>query len=278
MAVKADLHTHTDLSDGFHSPETLLQKAKAAGISILGITDHDNVSAFPAAVEIGREIGIEVIPGVELSAMVGVREVHILGYFIDYNNQRLLEYLQFFRLERVKRAKRIVEKLNHIKVPLKLESVLDRAGSGAVGRPHIATALVDEGLIATYSEAFDRFIGNGRPAFEQKFQFSTTDAIRLINAAGGISCIAHPGRSLPEEVMTDLIKSGIDGIEVIHPSHSPELVAHYRAVANEYFLLGSGGSDFHGGKRNDDDLFGHYYIDEDAVDTMKRRLFSSKSA
>lgn len=269
---------HTTHSDGIFSPYELIQKCSKKGLSIISITDHDSVAAFPDAIEIGKEFGIEVIPGVELSALVDDKDVHILGYFVDYTNKRLLEYLEFFRIERVKRAERIVAKLNTINVPLKFQTVMDRAGNGAVGRPHIASAMVEEGHIEHYQEAFEKFIGNGGPAYEKKFQLTLEDAIQLISSSGGISVLAHPGRYTTEELLQQTIKSGLDGIEVIHPSHQPSHTAYYRGVVNEYFLLESGGSDFHGGKKNDDDVLGKYYIDEDRVTMMKNRLFSTKSS
>ena len=278
MGIRADLHLHTKHSDGFLTSAELLQRAKAVGLSIVSVVDHDTVAGIDECTAIGAELGIEVIPGVEMSTVVADREVHILGYFVDRTNVTLLEYLQFFRMERLKRAERIVEKLNHIKVPLTIESVLERAGKGSVGRPHIASALVDEGLIGDYHEAFDRYIGVGRPAYERKFQLAPPDAIKLISTSGGLSFLAHPGRSTPESAVTELIRAGLDGIEVVHPSHSPELTTHYKAVVNEYYLLESGGSDFHGGKRNDDAALGAYYVDDERVHAMKRRLFTTRSS
>jgi len=219
-----------------------------------------------------------VISGVELSANFEDKEVHILGYFVDYKSQRLLDYLTFFRHERIKRAERIVAKLNSLQVPLRIESVMEHAGTGSVGRPHIAAAMVDEGHTKSYQESFDRYIGNGGPAYERKFQFSPAEAVQLIASSGGLSFLAHPGRYTTDGMLQHLIKAGIDGIEVIHPSHSPEHVAHYRGVASEYYLLESGGSDFHGGKKNDDGSFGSFFVDESKVDTMKRRLFLHKSS
>ena len=205
------------------------------------------------------------------------KDVHILGYFLDYKNQTFLDHLKFFRLERIKRAERIVDKLNSLNVPLRIESVMERAGVGSVGRPHIATALLEEGFTSTYQEAFDKLIGNGCPAFEKKFQVSPFEAVKLISSAGGLSFLAHPGRYTTDEMVQHLIKTGLDGIEVIHPSHTQERVAHYRGVVSEYFLLESGGSDFHGGKKNDDVVLGSYYVDESRVTMMKRRLFSTNS-
>jgi predicted metal-dependent phosphoesterase TrpH len=278
MAVKADMHMHTTFSDGLFSPYELIKKCKQRGLSVISITDHDSVASFPDAIEYGKEFGVEVIPGVELSALVEDKDVHILGYFVDYTNPRLLEYLEFFRMERVKRAERIVAKLNSINVPLKFEAVMERAGKGAVGRPHIASAMVEEGFIDNYHQAFERFIGNGGPAYEKKFQLTITDAIKLISSSGGLSFLAHPGRYTTEELLHHTIKSGLDGIEVIHPSHQPSHTAYYRGVVNEYFLLESGGSDFHGGKKNDDEVLGNFYIEEDRVNMMKHRLFSNNSS
>ncbi len=169
MGAKADLHTHTICSDGALSPYELVKKAQAQGLSVVSITDHDSVAAIPDALEFGKEIGVEVISGVELSANFEDKEVHVLGYFVDYKSQRLLDYLTFFRHERIKRAERIVAKLNNLQLPLRIESVMEHAGTGSVGRPHIAAAMVDEGITKSYQESFDRYIGNGGPAYNENF-------------------------------------------------------------------------------------------------------------
>lgn len=272
MDGKADLHTHTTYSDGALTAAELLQRVKNVGLKIISITDHDNVGALDEAIKIGKTLGVEVIPGVELSSTVGDQDIHILGYFIDHKSQSLLDYLAFFRIERVKRAERIVGKLNDLKIPLTIESVLEQAGEGSVGRPHIANALVEEGLTESYHEAFSKYIGFGKPAYQKKYQVSPQAAIELISSAGGLSFIAHPGNSIDEKLLSDLIADGVDGIEVIHPSHSPERVAHYTGIVSEYFLLASGGSDFHGGKRNDFDALGQYYVSERQVETMLHHL------
>ena len=274
MDGKADLHMHTTYSDGVFTTEELLERVRAAGLKIVSITDHDNVGAIDEAIRIGKTLDVEVIPGVELSSTVGDHDIHILGYFIDYKSQSLLDYLAFFRIERVRRAERIVGKLNDLNIPLTIESVLDQAGEGSVGRPHIAHALVEEGHTESYHEAFSKYIGFGKPAYQKKYQVSPQAAIDLISAAGGLSFIAHPGNSIDEKLLSELIAVGVDGIEVIHPSHSPERVAHYNGIVSEYFLLASGGSDFHGGKRNDGELLGQYCISERQVDMMRRHLRS----
>jgi len=263
---------HSTYSDGTLTPPNLFQRAKEAGLSVISITDHDHVGAIDEATAIARDWGIEVIPGVELSATVGEQDIHILWYFFDHRNRDLLDHLAFFRSERLKRAERIVEKLNGLHVPLTIESVLDQAGSASVGRPHIANALVEEGLTETYNEAFMRYLAYGKPAYEKKYRVSPQAAIELLSSAGGVSFIAHPGNNIDDKVLLELINAGVDGIEVIHPSHSPERVAHFQGIASEYFLLVSGGSDFHGGKRNDQDALGRFFIPTSQVDMIRHRL------
>ncbi|MBI4536251.1 MAG: PHP domain-containing protein [Ignavibacteriae bacterium] len=272
MEGRADLHMHTVHSDGTLTTRELMQRAKEVGLTTISITDHDNTIGIGEAVELARSMGIVVIPGLELSASVGDLDIHILGYFFDHTNRNLLEYLSFYRKERLKRAERIVEKLNDLQIPLKLESVLEQAGTGSIGRPHIASALLEEGLTESYHEAFFKYIGFGKPAYEKKYQVTPHEAIELIASTGGLSFIAHPGNSIDEKVIVDLIRQGVDGIEVVHPSHSPERVAYYRGIAGEYFLLASGGSDFHGGKKNDHEVFGKYFIPEEQVEMMRSRL------
>jgi len=273
-ASRADLHTHTTHSDGALVPYDLIQRAHRAGLEVLSITDHDNVGALDEAIEWGKGLGMEVITGLELSVSLGEKDVHVLAYFIDHRNQDLLDYLTFFRRERLKRAERIVQKLNKINIPLKLEAVLEQAGIGSVGRPHIANALLDGKHIGTYHEAFEKFIGNSGPAFEKKYQLSPADAFKLITKAGGLSFLAHPGKFISELDLSQLIKNGLDGIEVIHPAHDDKLREYYRGLVNQYFLLESGGSDFHGGKKNDDYALGVFTVPMHIVETMRSRLFT----
>ncbi|MBI4811530.1 MAG: PHP domain-containing protein [Ignavibacteriales bacterium] len=275
MNGKADLHLHTTFSDGVYSPAEIIKKAKDTGLRIVSVTDHDSVSGIEEAIASGKENNIEVIAGMELSASFDDMEVHILGYFMDYKNKNLVASLSGFQEERLKRAKKIVGKLNQMNIPLTIDSVLDHVNGDSVGRPHIANALVDEGHAESYHEAFQRYIGDGRPAYEQKWNFSPEDTVRLIAQAGGLSFLAHPGRSVNEELIFRLIKAGLDGIEVIHPSHGHDLVYYYRGIVSEYCLLESGGSDFHGGERGDDEALGQYSIPISTVEMMRRRLFSN---
>ncbi|MGB2957719.1 MAG: PHP domain-containing protein [Bacteroidota bacterium] len=272
MEGKADLHIHTTYSDGALSARDIVLRAREAGLSVISITDHDHTGSLDEAILVGRELGVEVVSGVELSATVRDQDIHILGYFFDHKNPRLLDYLSHFRAERVKRARRIVEKLNDLDLPLEFDAVLDQAGDGSVGRPHIANALVERGLTESYYEAFLKYIGAGKPAYEKKFQISPREAIELVGYAGGLSFIAHPGGCVGDDLLFELLNEGIDGIEVVHPSHSPDRTLYYRGIASEYFLLTSGGSDFHGGRKNGIDVLGRYAIPGDHVEMMRRRL------
>jgi len=270
---RADLHIHTIESDGALTPVELLLKAKEVGLTTISITDHDSVNAVEEAISFGSEIGIQVIPGVELSVTIENRDVHILAYFFDYKNKPLLEYLDYFRKERYKRAEKIVDRLHSLKIPVPFETVLKKANNGSVGRFHIALALLEHGHVKSYNDAFYKYIGDRGPAFEEKVSLRPEELFSLVNHAGGISFIAHPGKLVNEIVLDSLLKAGVDGIEIIHPSHSPELMNYYRSIASEYFLLESGGSDFHGGQRKDDYAFGTVTIPETMVNTMRNRLF-----
>ncbi|HEY5615555.1 MAG TPA: PHP domain-containing protein [Bacteroidota bacterium] len=273
-AGRADLHLHTTHSDGTLTPEELVRKAREAGLTTIAITDHDNVAALDEAVEIGNAIGVEVLSGLELSVTLGEKDIHLLAYLFDHKNLQLLEYLTFFRRERLKRAERIVEKLNKINVPLELDAVLGQAGVGSVGRPHIANAMVELGVIGSYHEAFSKYIGVGGPAYEKKYQVSPQEAIQMVSKAGGLTFLAHPGKYTTDAEILELINAGLDGIEVVHPSHDEQRRKFYRNVVEQYFLLESGGSDYHGGKKNDSYAFGTFWVPLTVVDAMRKRLFS----
>jgi len=276
MIGKADLHTHTTYSDGACSPEELINKAVRAGIEIISITDHDNTKGFKEAYEAGKKLGVEVIPGVEISSEISNREIHILGYLFDPDNIELEHYLNFFRAERIKRASRIVDKLRNLGFDIHLDDVLEKAKNSSVGRPHIAQVMLEKRIVSSYYEAFNKYIGNGLPAFEKKVHVSPESAFKIINDAGGLSFIAHPG-NIPENLLKELIESGMDGIEVIHPSHSRLQQKFYRGIVNSYFLLESGGSDYHGGKREDDNNFGQHCTGTSSVEAMRKRLMKNSA-
>lgn len=274
MSAKVDLHIHTTYSDGAYSPFEIIDKAYKAGLSIISITDHDSINGIKEAILYGKEKGIEVIPGLELSTDIEDKEVHLLAYFIDIDNEELQKYLKFFREERLYRAKRIVQKLRNLGLSISIDDVLDRANNSAVGRPHIAYTLVDLGLVNNYTEAFEKYLGDNCPAYERKIHISPNSALKLINDSGGLSFIAHPGY-MKESILLNIIKAGVDGIEVIHPSHNENQINFYRGIVNQYCLLETGGSDFHGGKKNDEENLGQYCISLNHVDAMRKMLLKN---
>lgn len=274
MLLKADLHLHTNYSDGFYSPIEIVEKAYNVGLSIISITDHDSIDGLKEAIIYGKEKGIEVIPGLELSTDIEDKEIHLLAYFIDYENDELIKYLKFFREERLYRAKRIIQKLRNLGLNITIDDVLDRAKKSAIGRPHIAYTLVDLGLVSNYTEAFEKYIGYNGPAYEKKIHISPHSALKLINEVRGLSFIAHPG-FMKDTILLSIIKAGIDGIEVYHPSHNENQVKFYKGIVNQYCLLEVGGSDFHGGKKNDDDNLGKYFISQNHIDAMRKMLLKN---
>ncbi len=276
MQRKADLHSHTYYSDGINSPHDLVTRAKSLGISILAVTDHDNVDAIDEAISTGKQLGVEIVPGVEISAEHNEREVHILAYFLDYKNEELQKYLKGFRVERVKRAEKIVEKLNTMEVPITMGDVMKNVkGNASVGRPHIAFAMIEKKFVSSYIEAFNKYIGDNKPAYVKKPNISASGAVNLISSCGGLSFVAHPGRNFRDDALMQLIETGLDGIEVVHPSHNESDSAYFREIAGQYFLLESGGSDYHGGRDHDENTMGKYFISEQKVQAMKDRLFIS---
>ncbi len=271
MPLKIDLHTHTNYSDGIFTPAELVEKAHKRGLDIISITDHDSINGIKEAVECAKDFGIEIIPGMEISTDVDEKEVHLLAYFIDIENEELLKYLSFFRDERMHRAKRMVQKLRDLGLKITMDDVIDRAKNCAIGRPHIAYTMIELGLIKNYNEAFEKYIGDYGPAFERKIHVSSQSALKLISDAGGLSFVAHPGY-MKENLLLNLIKAGIDGIECTHPSHNENQVQFYRGIVNQYCLLESGGSDFHGGKKMDEETLGKFTLGQNQFEAMKKMI------
>lgn len=242
-----DLHLHSTASDGILAPAEVVAAARAVGLSIIALTDHDTVAGVEEAERAGDSLGVRVIRGVELSAHeeVSGREVHVLGLHLT-RLDTLERELTELREKRTERARLIVARLNEIGVAIGLDSVLRQAAGGAVGRPHIARALIASGAVADQREAFDRFLGNGRPAFVPKARFLIQDAIRIIHDAGGLAIWAHPAHTAKRERVEQLAALGLDGLEVRHPSHSAEVSAGLEALCDFLGLVPSGGSDWHG--------------------------------
>ena len=240
-----DLHTHSTASDGSRSPTDVVRAAKRASLSAIALTDHDTVAGLVEARALGAELGVRVVNGVELSAVEGETETHLLG--LHLRDTSVLERgLAQLREMRGRRAARIVDLLQSQGVQVTLDDVLLQAGSGAIGRPHVARALVADGWAADVRDAFDRYLGAGRPAYVAKDQLGMREAIAMVHAAGGLAVLAHPGSGGTRERVDALAALGLDGVEVRHPSHSPQDTARLRAIVDQLGLIPSGGSDWHG--------------------------------
>ena len=246
MSAFADLHLHTQFSDGTFSPEELVSHARSRGLTAIALTDHDTMEGCVRTAIACREAAIEFIPGSELTAEQGGEEIHILGYLMDAENPKLLAELAKFQTIRQNRIHEIVQKLNAKKVPITAEAVMAIAKCRAPGRPHVARALVKAGHCATMDEAFERFLKKHRPAWVPKFKMSAEQAIALIHQAGGVAIMAHPGLNRSDDVIPPIIEAGLDGIECFHSKHSAGMTEHYLQMAEANGLLITGGSDCHG--------------------------------
>lgn len=240
-----DLHSHSTASDGALPPTAVVEAAHAAGLAALALTDHDTMAGVPEAQAVGARLGVRIVPGVELSALHLEREIHMLALHLERSDE-LESQLAGFRAGRIRRAEEMVAKLRELGAAITMDAVLVHAGRGAVGRPHVARALVDSGFVRDQREAFDRYIGNGRPAIVAKEALYAADAIDLVHAAGGIAVFAHPGRDGTRAVIEPLVSYGLDGLEILHPSQSGEDMARLGALAHHFDLVSSGGSDWHG--------------------------------
>ncbi len=248
---RVDLHTHTLFSDGALTPAALVNRAIERGLSALSITDHDAIDALEPAREAAAQ-AIEIVPGIEISCMHDGGELHVLGYFIDPKDERLSSRLIRFREERMQRAMAMVQRLTALGMPVDPERVLELAGPGVIGRPHVAEALVQAGHVAHMDEAFKRFLGPHGQAFVPRPSFDAREAIALIHEAGGISVLAHAGVAFDEGRLEWLSEAGLRGIEIWHPQHGPVAVRRLRGLAARFGLLETGGSDFHGPHRGAD--------------------------
>ncbi|HEY4307792.1 MAG TPA: PHP domain-containing protein [Gemmatimonadaceae bacterium] len=240
-----DLHMHSTASDGSRAPGDVVREAKRVGLCAIALTDHDTLDGLAEAEAVGRELGIRVVRGVELSAVEGDVETHILGLHLNAATQLEAELVALREMRRT-RAERIVAKLNDLGVRVELSSVLDQAAGGAIGRPHVARALIAEGWAVDFRDAFERYLGNGKPAYVSKDRLPMRDAIDLIHGAGGIAVLAHPASGGTRERVEAFVRDGIDGIEVRHPSHSSEDILRLSALVEHFSLVPSGGSDWHG--------------------------------
>ena len=240
-----DLHMHSTASDGSRAPADVVRAAKRASLTAIALTDHDTVAGLPEAQATAAELGIRLVNGVELSAVEGTSETHLLGLHLQ-DTGVLERGLEGLRQMRARRAQQIVERLEELGVHIGYDDVLAQAAGGAIGRPHVARALVGAGWATDQRDAFDRYLGAGRPAYVAKEQLLMRDAIAMIHDAGGLAVLAHPGPSGTRERLESLRVQGLDGVEVKHPGHSPSDTTRLRTLSEQLGLVPSGGSDWHG--------------------------------
>lgn len=244
-APRVDLHMHSTASDGSQPPADVVAQALTAGVRAIALTDHDTVAGVAPARAAAEGTALRVIAGVELSAYQGDEETHLLGLHLT-DLDAMDRMLGAFREARRDRGMRMVERLNEIGVKITFDDVLEVAGGGAIGRPHVAKALVENGWARDNRDAFDRYLGNGRPACLEKRRLTLRDAIAMVHQCGGIAVLAHPGGEGTLTRLTALKEMGLDGVEVLHPSHSAEDRKRLLAVCEHLDLVPSGGSDSHG--------------------------------
>jgi predicted metal-dependent phosphoesterase TrpH len=279
---RIDLHLHTTHSDGSLSPAEVVRLAHQAKVTTLAITDHDIVSGIPEAIAAGTELGIDVIPGVEISSRVGDNELHILGYFLNWQDPELNRRLAALRESRHSRNPQIIERLRSLGLDVTYEEVRALAGTDAVGRPHIARLLMDKNYVTSAKDAFDRYLANGRPAYVARDLPPPADAIAWIKAAGGVAVLAHPtwatsaGEEL-EPLLAALKAEGLGGIEVHYSTHTKRQTMKYLGLAKKLELLITGGSDFHGVTKPDIEVGigrGGLKVSEKLLDPLKKAALS----
>lgn len=269
----ADLHIHTYHSDGTYSPSGAVEIASGLGLGAVAICDHDSVAAFAEAEVAGRTHGVEIIPGVELSTHFNGKDIHILGYCFDPAEERLVRHLETFRNSRAERGRQIVSKLRAVGLAIDEEDVMREASGGAVGRPHVADAMIRRGLVRDYEEAFGRYLGYNRPAYVEKFKVSVEEAVAIVDGAGGIAVLAHPGIYVGEASVRKIASLGVRGIEVSHPKHTAGQTRNFTRLARELGLVTTGGSDCHG-DRNGPPTIGSVMIGYENVEHLKRAAIS----
>ncbi len=246
-----DLHTHSTYSDGSLTPVELAQLAKEVGLTAIALTDHDCTDGLSIFRKACRGSDVEGVPGVEISAEVSKGTLHMLGYYIDTENERLQSVLKEIRGGREIRNEKILKRLNELGIDLAWEEVRAHAGEDVIGRPHFSQAMVDRGFVGSKKEAFDKYLARGKAAYVDRFRLSPEESLDVIAGAGGVAVLAHPftldlSDHELDEYVGSLVKIGLQGIEVYYSEHSPDYVKKCEKLAERYNLVRTGGSDFHG--------------------------------
>ena len=242
---RIDLHAHTNASDGEHPPEELVEIARTRNLAYLGIADHDTIAGLERAVARARTAGdIEIIPGVEFSTDWEKREIHVLAYMVDYTDAATIALADKFREGRLGRAQKILAKLDALGAPVEFDKVAAIAGDAAIGRPHVARALVDAGHVATIQEAFDKYLASDKPAYVEYESASPHQAVQMIRAVGAVPVLAHPYEV--QRIVPELVQVGLVGLECYYAQYDERQQHELVALAKQYGLIATGGSDFHG--------------------------------
>lgn len=273
MSSLVDLHMHSTASDGALPVEELMKLAANTGLKTIALTDHDTTAALDTAISLGRELGMEVIPGIELSADYKGEEVHILGYFINYKNEKFQQELEKFRDTRLGRAEAMVKRLNELGMNITYERVQEIANGAAPQRPHIAEALKEAGYVSTVAEAFDKYIGNNGPAYVDRPRIGTVESVQLIQSVGGLAVIAHPTyvKTL-DVVLPPMVEAGLTGIETHYGHYDEATVNELLQLAVKYNLVPTGGSDYHGRADGGQVFLGEHIVPPEVIEQLKTRL------
>lgn len=243
-----DLHLHTTASDGRSTPSELVDLAAAAGLTAMAVTDHDTTVAVADVRQFAAVRGIEAVPGIEITAVLHGRDVHMLGYFFEPRHPGLVAFLAEQREERIARVEAIVARLAELKMPLNFKAQIEvarRPAGMSIARPHVARAMVAAGYAKTVQAAFDLWLAEGRPAYVERVGPSPAMVTAVMHAAGGLISLAHPGRTRMDETIPEMVAAGLDALEVFHSDHDAGLVTHYHAMAGQLGVLMTGGTDFH---------------------------------
>jgi 3',5'-nucleoside bisphosphate phosphatase len=250
MQSRADLHIHTVYSDGSLGPKDVVRIASEKGLHCISITDHDSVSAIDEAMSAGNTYNVEIITGVEISAEESGREMHILGYCINYKDQRLLDFLGKIRQDRIERLYKMTERLNMHGVKIDAADIMKTVGNVSISRLHIAKYMQEKDLVRNWRDAFKKYIGDAKPCYVASFRNNSKEVIDMIKTSGGIPVIAHPGLNKIGNILPRLIKEGLQGIEAFHSEHSEKTSKEYENFAKKHNLIITGGSDCHGDLKN----------------------------
>lgn len=267
---KADLHIHTTASDGHSTPEEILHRAKKHKLEAIAITDHDTIRGYRKAQELVSDYDIELLPGVELTSDFNGRECHLLGYCFEPDHPAITKMLAAHYRSRLERGKWIIEQLSKEGLEVDIDEVKAEANGSNIGRPHIASVLVDKGYVASFKEAFIRYLSDESLGTIYNEYYSHTDVIKTVKKAGGVAFVAHPGNLYDEQELETLVEAGVDGIEFLHPSHDYQTQKRIEQFAQKHNLLMSGGSDFHGGDKDYQKFFGVVTINTTYVHQIRR--------